>query len=97
MKITLSQGILVNERSKEIDEFANIVKTIESDVIPHKGDFISDSLYGEFNIYEYEVTDVVISYTDNCCQVDLEPMIVGSTPRSAYYAINLWLLYIMPI
>ena len=28
MKITLSQGILVNERSKEIDEFANIVKTI---------------------------------------------------------------------
>ena len=49
MKITLSQGILVNERSKEIDEFANIVKTIESDVIPHKGDFISDSLYGEFN------------------------------------------------
>lgn len=78
MKITLSQGILVNERSKEIDEFANIVKTIESDVIPHKGDFISDSLYGEFNIYEYEVTDIVISYTDNCCQVDLEPMIVGS-------------------
>lgn len=44
MKITLSQGILVNERSKEIDEFANIVKIIESDVIPHKGDFISDSL-----------------------------------------------------
>lgn len=77
MKIILLQDILVDEKSKAIGEFANIVKVIESDVIPHKGDFISDSLYGEFNIYEYEVTNVIISYTDNSCQVCLKPIIVG--------------------
>ncbi len=60
---------------ERVSNLNNKIKNIKE---LHKGDFISDSLYGEFNIYEYEVTDVVISYTDNCCQVDLEPMIVGS-------------------
>lgn len=74
MKIVLSQGVLVNENSRKFDEFCNITKSIESDAIPHKGDYIEDSLYKD--PYEYEVTNVTLNYQENYCYVSISPMIV---------------------
>lgn len=76
MKIVLSQGVLVNENSKKFGEFCNITKSIESNAIPHKGDYIADSLYKD--PYEYEVTNVTLNYQENYCYVTISPMIVGS-------------------
>ncbi|MDB5083961.1 MAG: hypothetical protein JWN30_847 [Bacilli bacterium] len=47
--------------------FHDVFKTFGSDVIPHKGDFISDSAFKD--PYEYEVLQVVINYNDNSCFV----------------------------
>lgn len=76
MKIVLLQEVLLDENRRKFGEFYNITKSIESDAIPHKGDYIEDSLYKD--PYEYEVTNVTLNYQENCCYVRVSPMIVGS-------------------
>lgn len=45
-------------------------KEIETNIIPHKGDFIEDSLWK--NPYEYEVIETLINYSENYCMVTVK-------------------------
>lgn len=45
-------------------------KEMETSVIPHKGDFIEDSLWKDPG--EYEVIETTINYQENYCYVQLK-------------------------
>ncbi|MBZ9688382.1 hypothetical protein G9F72_018800 [Clostridium estertheticum] len=66
MKIILSQQITLGDFRKGL---RNVTKTFESNVVPHKGDFISDSVWKD--PYEYEVQEVNINYQQDECYVQL--------------------------
>ena len=66
MKIRLIQQILLKDK---LNTFREIYKEFQSNVIPHKGDMIADSLWKDPS--EYEVSEVVIDYTDEVCVVRL--------------------------
>lgn len=71
IKITLDHQIQLQDFR---EGFVNIYKDFESNIIPHKGDFISDTCFKD--PYEHEVIDVVIDYQQNECGVMLKPIIV---------------------
>ncbi|MEC1440555.1 hypothetical protein ABEV79_14895 [Bacillus licheniformis] len=66
MKIRLHQQVCLKDNLRD---FRTLHKEFESNVIPHKGDFIADSLYKD--PYEIEVGEVHINYQRNECNVFL--------------------------
>lgn len=61
--------VLIQYIESEDDKFPKpIYKALHSDIIPHKGDFISDTLWKE---REYEIDHVTIDYTYKRCEVVL--------------------------
>lgn len=77
MKITLNQIIAL----KNINQgFRCIEKSFESNIIPHKGDFINDSLWKD--PYEYEIGQVTIDYSKNSCEVQLHAIFLESTDEN---------------
>jgi len=68
MKIILSQQLNTGVASPE-NKFINIYKTFDSVTIPHKGDFIDDSLWKD--PYHYEVAEVIINYANNTCFIEM--------------------------
>lgn len=70
LQITLSQQVQLKDFRKG---YVNIYKIFESNVIPHKGDFIADSCFKD--PYEYEVVEVIINYQENTCYVQLNSII----------------------
>lgn len=64
MKIRIVQQVSIVDRP---ETYKNVFKDFESDLIPHKGDFISDSAFKD--PYEYEVHSVTIDYDVNLAQV----------------------------
>ena len=66
MKISVSQTISLNDFRE--GHFI-IRKEFESNVIPHKGDFLVDSVWKD--PYEYEVVEVQIDYSKDACYVTL--------------------------
>ncbi|MEQ8154991.1 MAG: hypothetical protein ABRQ25_08945 [Clostridiaceae bacterium] len=74
MKVTVYQTIALK------DNYAKglicIHKNFESDVIPHQGDKIGDSIWKD--PYEYEVSEVVINYRENTCTVNVEMVLLES-------------------
>lgn len=66
MKIILSQYVML----KNIPRTSKLIsKTIESSIIPHTGDYISDVLWK--NPYEYPVLKSIINYELDECYVEL--------------------------
>lgn len=61
-----------------IPSFRQITKTFESDIIPHTGDYICDSVWKD--PYEQEVLQVTINYQESECYVQL-PVIALDTDR----------------
>lgn len=69
MEIILIQQINL----QDIDiGFRQIQKKFNSNIIPHKGDYIADSFWDE--IEEYQVTKVIINYEEDYVRVWLKPM-----------------------
>lgn len=69
MKIILMQQIQLEDFRKG---WRNITKEFESNIVPHKGDLISDSVWKD--PYEYEVVEININYSENECYVSLAPI-----------------------
>ena len=69
MKIYICQQIIP---TKDIREFKQVCKKFDSNVIPHRGDRISDSFFKE--PYDYEVIECTIDYQNNECTVFIEPI-----------------------
>lgn len=59
---------------EDIRSYRTIAKSFDSNVIPHKGDFISDTAF--IDPYEYEVIDVTFSDTEDECYVSLSPVVI---------------------
>ncbi|HDR4614610.1 TPA: hypothetical protein QCQ90_002169 [Bacillus cereus] len=77
MKVILNQVIeLENFR----EGYARITKTFESNVIPHKGDIIVDSVWKADD--EQVVESVSINYHDNECHVDLPKVVLPSNDKA---------------
>lgn len=67
MKVIIAQNIKF-----EGDNFPYMwKKEVETNVIPHKGDFIEDSLFKDPG--EYEVIETTLNYQENYCYVQLKP------------------------
>lgn len=64
MKIRIVQQVSIVDRP---ETYKNVFKDFESDVIPHKGDFIRDRAFK--NPDEYQVHSVTIDYDVNLAQV----------------------------
>lgn len=47
-----------------------IYKYFDSDIIPHKGDYICDSVWSDTT--QYKVDEVIIDYASNRCTVTVE-------------------------
>lgn len=77
MKIVLTHQIQLKDYR---NGFVNIYKEFESDVVPHKGDYISDSCFKD--PYEHEVVEVIINYRENECTVSLKPIVANSDDRA---------------
>lgn len=76
MKIRLSQHIQLMDFN---NGWATITKTFNSTVIPHKGDLITDTVWKD--PYEYEVTEVIISYQFDECYVSLKPVVLKTNKK----------------
>ncbi|MDR9854911.1 hypothetical protein RJP21_14955 [Paenibacillus sp. VCA1] len=74
MKIIIMQQIQLDSSNRDL---RNVYREFESNVIPHIGDFISDSAYKD--PAEYEVAKVSINYYRDECYVSLYPVIIYST------------------
>ena len=75
MIIVLTQKITLLKKS----EYTNIIKTFDSNVIPHKGDFIQDLAWKD--PFEYEVEEVTINYEENQCYAELPEILINSNDR----------------
>ena len=64
MKIRIVQQVSLVDRP---ETFKNVFRDFESDVIPHKGDFIADAAFKDPD--EYQVHSVSIDYDANLVQV----------------------------
>lgn len=66
MKVIIAQTVMF-----ENDNFPYTWrKTVETDVIPHKGDSIEDSLWKDPG--EYEVVETIINYQERFCYVTVQ-------------------------
>ena len=75
MEIVLTQKITLLKKS----EYTNIMKTFNSNIIPHKGDYIEDIAWKD--PFEYEVKEVTINYEENQCYVELPEILISSNDR----------------
>ena len=66
MEITLLQQILLKGKP---NTYRSLYKKFKSNIIPHKGDMITDSVWKD--PYQYEVHEVAINYDANECYVTL--------------------------
>lgn len=73
MEIILSRLIVLFDNTVTS---RTVTKTFESDVIPHKGDFINSTAF-EID-EEVEVSSVFIDYERNKCYVYLDPLSIES-------------------
>lgn len=67
MKVRLSQVISLKTFNKGC---FSMCKEFESNIIPHVGDYIQDSVWKD--PYEYKVVEVKIDYQEDECYVSLE-------------------------
>lgn len=82
MKICISQQIIPKS---DFRKFKQISKEFESNIIPHKGDKISDRFFKDPT--EYDVVECIIDYQENKCYVALAPINV-ETESEVTYQIN---------
>lgn len=75
MMVLLIQKITLLRKS----EYTNIMKTFESNIIPHKGDYIEDSAWND--PFEYQVQEVTLNYEENECYVELPEILINSNDR----------------
>jgi hypothetical protein len=68
MEITLCQSIALQDHSVHL----SLYKTIESNFLPHRGDFVSDSAFPA--PYEHEIEKTVINYECRLCSVYFAPI-----------------------
>lgn len=78
MEIKISHQIQLKDFRQGL---VNLYKTFESNVIPHKGDFITDSCFKD--PYEHEVIEVIIDYQENKCYVTLKPIVAETNDKQA--------------
>lgn len=78
MKIRIVQQVSIENRP---ETYKNIYKDFESDVIPHKGDFITDPAFKDPD--EYEVHSVTIDYGVNLVQVLVHSVILETEKEEA--------------
>lgn len=78
MNIILSQAVMLEDFRKG---HVNIYKEFTSNVIPHKGDYITDTCFKD--PYEFEVVQVVLNYQQDECMVYLPPIIIESDDKQA--------------
>lgn len=77
MEIILIQQINL----KDINNgFKQIQKRLNSNIIPHKGDYIADMAWNETE--KYEVTKVIINYQEGYVMVWLETIILETNEKS---------------
>ncbi|HOQ17303.1 MAG TPA: hypothetical protein PLL17_09950 [Defluviitaleaceae bacterium] len=76
MKIKITQHMQLADFN---NGWTTISKTFNSNVIPHKGDMLTDTFWKD--PYEYEVTEVVISYQFDECYVSVKPLVIRSNKR----------------
>ncbi|WDU80050.1 hypothetical protein [Lysinibacillus sp. G01H] len=76
MKIVLNHQVQLKDFR---EGYVNIYKDFESNVIPHKGDYIADLCFKD--PYEYEVIEVIINYQENECNVTLKPLIAAHNDK----------------
>ncbi|MED4267331.1 hypothetical protein [Priestia megaterium] len=69
MEIILSQLVHLEPMN---EGWTTVKKSFESNVIPHKGDYITDSVWKADD--EQEVASVEINYQENYCYVHLKPI-----------------------
>lgn len=75
MIVLLTQKITLLKKS----EYTNIMKKFESNVIPHKGDYIEDSVWKD--PFEYQVEEITINYEESECYVELPEVLINSNDR----------------
>lgn len=68
MKIEIIQYVCFDNPNKN---FRIISKTFDSNIIPNKGDFISDPLFKKDD--GYEVKNININYSRNICYITISP------------------------
>lgn len=78
MIIKLSQNVFLKDRPRT---FRTAHKSFDSNVIPRKGDFISDTAFKA--PYEHEVVEVTIDYQDDVCYVSLHSVEIESEDEAA--------------
>jgi hypothetical protein len=66
--------------------FKQIRKTFNSNIIPRKGDYISDILWEEPD--KYEVTQVIINYQEAHVQVWVQPIRLETNDKEALEKYN---------
>lgn len=76
MKVVLYQTVQLKIFNKGWTTF---IKSFESSTIPHKGDFIEDTIWKADDFQE--VQSVVINYQNNFCYVNLPLVILNTEDR----------------
>ncbi|WP_214770837.1 hypothetical protein [Exiguobacterium sp. s133] len=76
MKIVLYQTVHLKTFNKGSTV---LTKFFESNTIPHKGDFIEDSIWKAGD--DQEVQSVVINYQKNVCYVNLSPVTLNTEDK----------------
>lgn len=69
MEIRLCRTLWLNEIASKT---RTVTKTFQSNIIPHKGDYIFSTAFHRDE--EVEVVQVIIDYEINSCMVYLEPL-----------------------
>ena len=78
MKVTLVQEVQLKNLKNGCKE---IRKTFDSNIMPHEGDFVADSVWQDS--YEYRVSEIVINYEENNVHVFLDPVILETNNNEA--------------
>lgn len=73
MKITICRTLWLKEIASKT---RSVTKTFESEIVPHKGDYIYSSAFHRDE--EVEVVQVFIDYENNECMVYLKPFSIDS-------------------
>lgn len=76
MKVTIMQQIQLKDFQKG---WRSITKEFETNIIPHKGDFITDSVWKD--PFEYEVVEVNINYQEDECYISLSAIILETNDK----------------
>lgn len=77
MEINIYQQVYLKDKLNSVKQ---AYREFESDVIPHKGDFYTDSAFKD--PYEHEITQVTIDYKNDVCSVYIDSIVLDSTDVS---------------